>query len=434
MADNTSKIETKELSQILREISVTVPLENTLKEETKIINDLSGSIKIDGFRKGKVPVDIVKGRFRKEIEDQLVEKIANKELEEYFKSSDSQPIAAPVLKKVDYQLGGQLIFTVEYEIEPRFEVEGYDSLKVSPDKIKVKSEETDMEIERLRFSAAESLPVEDRGVEKGDEVIISGNYDYVDEPKHDHTHDIKGMTYFISTEKKDHSNFDKNIIGMKKNEEKTFEIKVDTDKLGKNLQDKKISFNIKIEDIRSIKLPEINDDFAKSLGDFENLAQLKSEIEKSLEDMKRREQRSKAADEMFDQLMEKNKFEVPNAMIEDEVKSMLYNAVVQSAHSGLQLPLDKIDWGKMREKVRPDAEKAVAKGILLHKIAEKANITVPDSELDEKIKKLADETKQNAAKLREHLEKSGEIRSLKFDILFSKTVDFLFEINHIKIG
>lgn len=435
MTDNTaSKIETKELNQVSRESTFIVPIENTKSEEQKIINDFSNSVKLDGFRKGKVPVDIIKGRFKKEIEDRIVEKIANSELESYFKSSDIQPIAAPVLKKVDYQLGSQLTFIVEYEIEPKFEVQGYDSLKVSSNKIKVKKEDIEMEIERLRFSAAESIPVEGRGIEKGDEVILNGNYDYLDEPKHDHTHEISKMGYFVSTEKKDHSNFDKNIIGMKKGEEKTFEIKVDTDKLGKNLQDKKISFTINVEDIRQIKLPEVNDDFAKSLGDFENLDQLKSELEKSLEQIKLREERTKAADEMFEQLREKNKFDVPNAMIEDEVKSMLYNAIVQSANSGLQLPLDKIDWGKMREKVRPDAEKAVARGILLSKIAEKAKIEITDSEVEEKIKKIANESKQNPEKLREHLEKSGEIRSLKFDILFGKTVDFLFEINHIKIG
>jgi trigger factor len=435
MADNmASKIETKELSQVLRESSFIVPIEDTRQEEKKIISDFSNSIKLDGFRKGKIPLDIVKGRFKKEIEDNLIEKVVNIEVEKYFKDSDVQPIASPTLKKADYQLGGQLTFIIEYEVEPKFEVQGYDSLKLSPKKIKIKSEDIGAELERLRFSAAESLPVEDRGIEKGDEVIISGNYDYVDEPKHDHSHNITNMRYLIPADKKDHSNFDKNLIGMRKEEEKTFQVKVDTDKLGKNLQDKKISFHIKMEDIRFIKLPEVNDDFARSLGDFENLDKLKSELETSLEQIKLREERSKTADEMFHQLREKNPFEVPRAMIEDEVKSMLYNAVVQSMNSGLQLPLDKIDWEKMREKVRPDAEKAVARGILLSKIAEKANITVPDAEVEEKIKKIAEESKQNVAKFREHLEKSGEIRAIKFDILFGKTVDFLFEINHIKIG
>jgi trigger factor len=435
MAENTaSKIETKELSQVLRESSFIVPIEDTRLEENKIIADFSNSIKLDGFRKGKIPLDIVKGRFKKEIEDNLIEKVVNIEVEKYFKDSDVQPIASPALKKADYQLGGQLTFIIEYEVEPKFEVQGYDSLKLSPKKIKIKGEDIDAEIERLRFSAAESLPVEDRGIEKGDEVTLNGSYNFIDEPKHDHAHDIKNMKYLISTDKKDYSNFDDKLIGLKKGEEKTFEIKVDTNKLGKNLQDKNISFNLKVEDIRLIKLPTVNDDFARSLGDFENLDTLKSELEASLEHIKLREERSKTADEMFHQLREKNPFEVPRAMIEDEVKSMLYNAVMQSMNSGLQLPFDKIDWEKMREKVRPDAEKAVARGILLSKIAEKANITVSDTEVEEKIKKIAEENKQNVAKLREHLEKSGEIRAIKFDILFGKTVDFLFEINHIKIG
>jgi len=435
MADNTaSKIETKELSQVLREASFVVPIEDTQQEEKKIIADFSNSVKLDGFRKGKIPQDIVKGRFKKEIEDNLIENVVNIEVEKFFKDAEAQPIASPVLKKADYQLGRQLTFIIEYEVEPKFEVQGYDSLNLSPKKIKIKSEDIDAEMEQLRFSAAESLPVEDRGIEKGDEVILSGNYDYVDEPKHDHTHDIKNMRYLIPTDKKEHSNFDKNLIGMKKEEGNTFEIKVDTDKLGKNLQDKKISFHIKVEDIRFIKLPEVNDDFARSLGDFESLDKLKSELETSLEQRKLREERSNTADEMFNQLREKNPFEVPRTMIEDEVKSMLYNAVVQSMNSRLQLPLDKIDWDKMREKVRPDAEKAVARGILLSKIAEKANITVPDAEVEEKIKKIAEDSKQNVVKFREHLEKTGEIRAIKFDILFGKTVDFLFEINHIKIG
>jgi trigger factor len=264
-------------------------------------------------------------------------------------------------------------------------------------------------------------------------LTISGTYS---EPHgdHSHTHEIGRRNYPIPDQKSEFSNFDKQVEGMAKGEEKIFEIEVDNERLGKSLKGKHIEFNLKIEEIHTVQLPEVDDEFAKSLGEFEDLKALKEEIKNSLIELKKAEERRKAGDALLDKVIDKNEFEIPKAYIEDEVNNIINYKATQLLNMGINLRHNPIDWEKMRDDVRDDASKNVARMMTLINIADKEGIKVEEKEVEEKVKDIADQRKVSNTKLLADFKKSGEFDRIKTDILFTKTVDFLFEINHIKIG
>ncbi len=426
------KVDVKEVSTVLKEISFELPVDETKPEEEKLITELSKSVKIKGFRPGKVPKDIIRGRFKGDIEAQLADKIVNAKVEEFLKESKIEPIAAPNLKEINYELGSAMSFTVEVEINPEFEIKDIDKVKVKPEKVKVTGKEIDDELENLRKRSAELLPVEDRGVQEGDLLSLGGTYE---EPHddHSHEHEMKRRSYPMPEKKGEFSEFDKNVAGMKKGEEKSFEILVDNDKFGASLKDKKIKFNIIIEDLHEIKLPDVDDEFAKTLGEFDNLKALKEEIKKHVHDHKVAQERKRLGEEMLDQLKEANPFEIPKAFVDREVDNVLYMTAARMINMGVNPRHTHMDWEKMREDARPTSEENVARMMVVMKIAEANSIEIPDKEVEEQIEAMATERRTNPDSLKEEMKKSGEFGRLRSDMLYNRIVDFLLEKNDIRI-
>lgn len=408
-----------EISQSKREIEVEIEAGEVMEEFEKILDQYSHKTKISGFRPGKAPKDIVKRLFYPDIKDSLINYLAPKALNKELQSLNLNPIGIPVVNELHFKEGEPFRLKAQFEIWPEISLPEYKNIKVKKKKTPVTEKEIDQSLEELRLRAAQYVPVEGRGVVDGDYVIS----------------EVKGRDTntkrFFQTEKAiiiagDPSNeetLNQNLLGLKPNEKAHFVLIHSKDHQNKKLAGKKIEYDLKIISIKEKKIPEINDDFAKELGEYENLKDLKAKVKESLISSKEKESKSEMAEKILKNISDRLSFELPESLVEQEYKAVLRRML--SFHP--QDSANKEEMEKLKEEARKKAGQNLKNHLILRKIAEKENIDVSDKELHEEMKAIAEANNMPLAKVIDAINKEGKREELRDTVLSKKTVDFLVE-------
>jgi len=409
----------KELSQCKREIEVEVDSEEVLQEWERILAEYSRKAKIPGFRPGKAPRDVVKRMFYPEIKDSLINYLAPKALNEELKSQNLNPIGNPVVNELHFKEGEPFRLKAQIEIWPEVSLPEYKKAKAKEKKVSVTEKEIDQSLEELRLKAAQYVPVEGRGVVDGDYVIA----------------ELKGKNFktkkFFPTEKvviiagapDNESSLNKKILGLKPNDETHFILTHSKEHPNKKLAGKKIEYDLKVISIKERQIPEINDDFAKELGEYENLKDLKAKIKESLLSAKQKESKNEMAQEILKDISGRVSFELPETVVEQETLAILRRLL--SSQPQKQPKREEME--KLREEAGAKAKQNLKNHLILRKIAEKEKIDVSDEELHEEMKAIARANNLALAKVIEAINREGRREEIRDAILFKKTVDFLVE-------
>jgi|GEM_PF-7101749 len=429
MEEKNSKmaVELKEISPVMYEGHFKVPVEETRKEEEKTISRYSKKANIKGFRKGKAPVDVIKRRFKTDIEDTVVDTIVNDKVSKCVKENELRIVGPPILNEIKYTLGEQMVFSVRFDVMYDFDLEGLDDVRVKTFKIEVPLPDITDQLYKLRHEAKEIIPVKDEGISPGDISLIEGSLETTDDKQKKVQQDIIDRNHLIPKKKKEElSNVDKELLGLKKGEEKSFEVKIDDELFGKDIINRKARFNIKVKDIHRVELPELNDEFAKSVGEFDSLEDLKEDIRKALTEHRKTEERYRVASEILNKLREKNDIQIPLYFIERELE-----------RSKKELNIDGLDEEENRELVenlRKGITDRIARSMIVNRIVGLKNITVSEEEIDAEVAKYAKQNRANPNRLKKEMENMGYLDQMRNSLLYDKVVDFLLEINHIDIG
>lgn len=409
----------KKLTQCKREIEVEIETSETSREFDRILAQYSSRAKIPGFRPGRVPKDIVKRMFYPEIKDSLVNSLVHKALKQELQSQNLKPIGAPVVNEIHFKEGEPFRLKAQFEIWPEITLTEYKNIKIKKKKVSVTDEEINHSLEELRLNASQYVPVEGRGVVDGDYVIV--------EVKGKDTKSKK----FLPTEKVvilagDSNNeeiLNKNLMGLKPNEETLFVLTYSMDHEKKKFAGKTIEYNLKVISVKERKIPEINDEFAKDLGEYEDLEDLREKIKESVVATKEKESKKKMAEEIIKNISDKLCFELPEALVEEEYKAVLNRLL----SSNPQKNLKKEELEKLKAEGRRMATDNIKNHLILMKIAEKENIKVSEEEVHEELKAIAKENNLPLAKVIDTINKEGRREDLRNTLLFKKTVDFLVE-------
>jgi len=387
------------------------------EEFHKILSQFSTRAKVQGFRPGKAPKDMVKRMFFSEIRKSLLDSLIPKALGEELKSLNLNPVSTPIIKDINFREGEPLSLTVYFEVLPDFKIHDYKKIGVAKKEVSVTEEEVERSLNDLQQRAAEYIPIEGRGVVEGDYVLV----------------EIKGKDLkskkFLPTEKvlvlAGHPDNEKllndNLRGLKVNEERKFILSYDAKHQNKKLAGRNIEYDLKVFSIKKKKIPPLNDDFAKGLGEYKNLKELKEKIKKEILISKDELTKREMAEQIIEKISDKMDIELPETLVEEENISLLRRQLAQIPPK--ELNKEKIEVLKTEGKRK--AEKNLKNHLILRKIAEMEGFDVSEEEEDQEMKAIARANDVPLARVIENLNKEGRREELRNSILLKKTVDFL---------
>lgn len=424
------KTKLKNISDVKVELTISLGTEELKAAEQVALTKLAKEVKIEGFRKGKAPLELVAAQVDQTILGQeTLENALSKAVAEAFLKKDIKAIDRPEVDVKKFIPGTELEFTATTEIMPKVELGDYKNLKVKKDTVEVSKEEVSETIDRILKNFAEKKKV-DRESKDGDEVIIDflGKKDGVafDGGKAEKFPLELGSKSFIP-------GFEEGLIGKKAGDEISLNLEFPKDYHAKDLAGAKVVFEVKIHEVRENALPEINEDFLSKLGEFKTKEEFEKQIKEDLKTQKQAESDEKFKDKLVKKLVEVSKVPVPEILLKDQKQSIELDMQQNLMYSGLSLEdyLERMD--KTREEwlekdVKEAAEIRVKSGLALAELSKVEKVESSLEELDTRIAQLKEQY-GNSKEITKQLSSDDVRRNLANQILTEKTIDLLVKFN-----
>lgn len=421
------KWEVKDEKNCKKVISVHVDAEKVTALRKKIFEQVKAGARVDGYRKGKVPESIVEKMYAGTIREELLKEIVPETYTDVMKELKLHVVTQPWLE--DIKFAGKDEAEVEYkiavEVNPEVKVKDYKGIKLNIKELKeVSDKDIECEINKLRQYRGTLKDTTKEKVEENDfaTVSYSGFLEGVARAEMTSTHQViqLGAGAVIA-------DLEKGIKGMKVGEEKDIDAVFPKDYHSKEFAGKKAVFKVKLKQIKVLEMPEANDDFAKSLSEkFQNMADLKAAIKEELTKQAEADIKNARTGAVIKHLVEKNEFEVPNGLVEDELDNMIARYGENLKSQGLSIEKLGIKQADLRNNSRKQAEENIRLIYILRAVAEAENIKAEDSDVEAEIKKIADNMKQDPSNLMKQAKARGSWDALKAKLLEDKVFEFLF--------
>jgi trigger factor len=404
------------------EIEVTVPVDEIARETDRVVADIQQKAKLPGFRPGKAPASLIRTKFSKQVRDDVLEHLLPKFFRQKVEEEHLEVVGRPNVKDVHFHEGEPLRFKAEFEVAPEIELGEYRGVTVHYGEPEVSEEDIAKRLNEIREQKSQMVNVEPRPVVDGDYAVVTlDSLSGVDQPIHQdevvlHVGDPDTMAGFSEA-----------LRGMSPEEEKEFEVTYPEDFGQERLAGKTVRFHAKLTTIRTKELPELNDEFAQDLGDYQTLNDLREAVRKAIFHEREYASQQKAKDQLIDKLIETHEFPVPEAYIERQIEAQLENQFRGLAERGIDPTKLKIDWAKLKEAQRPKALHDVKASLLVDKIAEREAIAPTNDEVDVEVQRIAKQQREPVAAVRKKLQKDGVLGRIAYQIRSNKTMNFLFE-------
>jgi len=417
-----SPTETKESTK--REIAVEVPAQEVQRETEALIQKYQKLARLPGFRKGHVPASIIRQRFSEDIKTEVVEALVPRYFRQEAEKQGLVPVSQPRVTDLHIHDGEPLRFKASFEILPEIKVEGYKDLRADKPVIEVTDEEVQQALNHLQEQQATFDAIEGRTLADGDfaQVSLDGRpKDGEGQPVHmdDVLVEIGGKNTMPE--------FTEHLRGASAGDEKTFEVKYPEDSNDQRLRGKTFDYTVKVLSLKKKNLPELNDAFAKELGDFTGIDDVKKRVRENMEAEKTHTAEHEAKDKLVAELVKRNDFEVPEAMVDRQIDVRLERGLRALASQGMRAEdMKKMDLNRLRSGQRDQAVQEVKASLLLDRIADLEKVEVSDEEIDHEIEALALQTKQTSEAVRARLTRDGALDRIRNRIRNEKTLNFLY--------
>ncbi len=404
------QVEVENLSDIKRKLAIVVAREEVAQEVNRAYRDLGKRVKVKGFRPGKTPRSVLELYYGKQVQQEVSDNLVRRCLGEALKEKALEPVGVnwpePLPKVIT---GEEYRFTVELEVTPKFTVENYTNLTLEDPGVEVTDDMVNQRLEEIRQSNAMLQPLtESREVQEGDFVVLSYQGYFagqaLDEGRADNTFMEVGAGKF-------NLDFERQLIGLAPESETRFAVSLPNDFFNPLLAGKVVEFQVKVHDIKVKVTPDLNDDFAQSLGgNFQSLADLRTAVREDIIKTKETERQSRLEQQVLDQLLAATTFEVPPSLISREQENMLREQLHWMEQQGINL--EGLDFNKMLESVRPRAERRVRARLLLDRLAAQENLSLDKAEIDANLARLAEKRGQTIEQVRQHCQEQQVLEAL----------------------
>jgi trigger factor len=416
------KVQVEELSPIEKKLSIEVDSSRVADELTRAYTQIGKQVRLPGFRQGKVPRRILEQRFREQVEDDVIQRVVQSAYVEAITQHNVEPVSQPQVTNSGLKPGSPFSFEARVEVKPKVEAKDYKELPLKKQETAVTDAQVQEQIEKMRESHATLEPVEGR------DVAQSGDFAQVD---YEATIDgqpftgskAEGVTAEIAPGELVDSNIAA-LEGVKVGDTKELDYAFPPDYRVEEVKGKTAHFKIQLKGIKNKKVPELNDELAKELG-APTVDELRAKIRSNLESTAKSKAAQEDRDALIKALIERNPFEVPKAMVERAIDSMLEGALRQMQRSGLDVRNLGLDFMRLRDEMRERAVQEVKGTLIFEAIAQKEGIQATDADMDKKIEELATESGQPVANIRKYFKSQDDRLGLSLRLREEKTIEFL---------
>jgi trigger factor len=414
------KTEFTDISATQKTLTIEIPVDIVDAEINRVAKGYTKQARIPGFRPGKVPTNLVKKRFKEQILHDVAHGLIPRAVDEALQERGIEPVDTPNIKDVALEEGQPLKFTAAIETVPPFDVGDLSTIEATRHPSVITDEAVEKTLQNLRQRGAKFEPVEDRGVDNGDTVVLDIERKDADGKPDSHND--------VSLELGSPANppgFDAELIGLRTAESKTFTIHFPEDYAVKEMANTDVEYSVTVKDIRRKVLPELDDEFAKDVGAFESLGALRDRVRADLQQESEDHATQHLRTDVLKQLSERVTFDLPPSLVDREMDRRIEEFASRLMQQNVDPRQAGFDWAQFRESQRDPARASVASALALDEIARREGLTVSAEDVDKEIERFAVRAGRTPAALRAQLEKEGSVARLATGLRREKAVDLV---------
>ncbi len=404
-----------------RSLEIEIPLEQVEKARERVTNSIKQRVRLPGFRPGKAPVNLIQSRFESEIRSEVLEVLLPQAFRDKVQEQGLKVVGTPDVSDLKFEPGAPIRFKAEFEVAPEFELGDYRGLPAKYEDPSVSDEEIDNRLESMREGKADYVNLDPRPVESGDYVLV-------------HLKSLSGLAENIDQDVQIHVGggdtlpaFNETLIGTSPEEKKEVDVTYPAEYGQESLAGKTVRFELELKTVRKRELPALDDEFAKDLGDYQTLNELKEAVRKAIFQEKQHLRQQAAKEEILDGLVQSHNFPVPEAYIDRQIDNQVRAQLRELTGQGLDPNTLKLDWDKVKETQRGKALRNVRASLVLEKISEREGISATNEEVDREVQRIARQQREAVVVTRARLEKDGTLARIAGHIQTEKTLQFLFD-------
>ena len=412
----------EDLSPVKKSVEVEIPADLISNEAKRVTTEFMRHAKLPGFRPGKVPPSVVRTRFAKEIQDEVMSRLLSRSFRDAIADKGVEPVGDPQLQHIDpFIEGAPVKYKAEFEVKPQIELREYRGIEIDDPKIEVLDEDVEKMIERLRDQASAYRVETDRTLQNDDFAMI------------DITTSAEGIEpetrsgHFRVGEETPMPELHEALLGKKPGETGSFDKTYGEDASNEKFRGRNIHHEVALKEIRVQEKPEVTDEFAKSVGGWDSVAQMREAIAADIRKHREFEALRVKQNQIGEHLLAIHDFEVPDALVDEELGKSLQNYARFLASQGIDVEKADLDWNKISEDFRPEAVKRVKRGLILEAIARKEGLVVSDVEVDAEIRRAANESGRDFAEVKHRLRQDGGYEALRASLLQEKALAFVLK-------
>ena len=410
-----------------RELVLDIPAEDVSKAFRSVVRNYQKYAKIPGFRAGKVPETVIKRRYNAEIRKDVIDGLLPERFNQAVRDLGVTPVGQPQVTEINVEDGQPLHVKAVFEFVPAFSIEGYKDVTVEKPSVEITEEEFQQEMAQLRESRATIEPVEeDRPLVDGDwtqityKGVVQGEPDAAPLDGEDSLVEIGGKDTVEA--------FTTALRGAKAGQTLNVSATYPDEYPEAKLAGKTVDYEIEVKAIKKRTVPELNDDFAKELGEYDSLSELENRVREHLTNRKRRSVEGETKDKLFQALIERFPFPVPESLVQEQIDARLERGLRALAAQGMDTEqMRKLDFGRLRAAQRDGAAAEVKASLLLARIAHEENVEVSDEELDREITIAAIQSREPVEALKARLTEDGGLARIREQLKREKTANVLYE-------
>jgi trigger factor len=423
------KVEYVEETSVRKALVFEVEPEVVDKEIETLVKQFSRKVKLKGFRPGKIPMEVVKQRYLSRVLEEVAELIVNRVVFEELEGRGLRPLASPSIQDLKIDEHEPLTFRAVFETLPLVDVPEYKGLAVTARPAQVSEEQVTREIDEMREEAARYDPVEGRAAASGDFVLLDVTWVSKEgEPRRD-----ENLLLEVGAQA-NHADLNAALDGMSPGETKQVRLVFEDEPGSPDVPQlvgpggtgvRVVDYTVTVKAVKTRIVPVADDEFAKDLGDFGSLAELRESVSKRLLAIEERKIDGELKGALVEALVEKADFEVPEALVEHHMNARTEGALRDLALQGIDPTKVGVDWTQYRQAQREEALKAAKADILLGEISRREGLEVSDAEVDAEISRYAERVKKPKESVLRQMEKEGSLARLRGRIREEKTLDLL---------
>lgn len=419
------KVAVEEIEGCKRRLAVEAPIDVVQQEWERAYGRVQKQARLPGFRKGHVPRSLVKLHFADDVRREVAEHLIPDVYRQALSEARIAPVNEPDLQDVKLEENTPLSFTAVVDVKPAIELGDLKGLAVQHAAVPVTDEEVAETLEHMREQQAEFRSVE-RAAAPGDLVIV----DYTLKPQGLDPTTANGYQFIVGAGSVI-PEIDQAVVGMRAGEQREVGVRFADDHRMETLRGRAGAADLKLVEVKEKILPALDDDFAKALGEFDTLDAVRAEVRKQLEARRASDERRQLEDKVVDALLERHTFGIPEAMVLRHISHQVEHARERMRRQGVDPDRVEWDYGKLVAELRPGAEKAVRRALLLEAVAEREGLQSSDADVDAEVEKLAAASQRPTLAVRRMMEKSGDLEALRHGLRDRMTLDFL--ISHAAV-